>query len=337
MISSKEVAREAGVSQSTVSRVLNNSNKVSKENVAKVTEAMRKLNYRPNAIARSLVSKRSKTIALISGPVHNPFFVETTSSIVNYAKEKGYNTNVFFENNGDNMAVYETVLSMQVDGIILSSVFMDDPILQELQNSQIPYVMFNRKHNEGGNFVELNNYQAGKMAADHLYQLGHKYIGFIGGPMYTSTFYGRYLGFTEGIAEQTMETDKVFLNETDTSEEAIADAIFKMMGRKERPTAVFAATDAIAITAMDTLMELGYRIPEDISICGVDNVRMARHHAFELTTIGAQSNKNLGRLGIEHLINSIEAGKENMSPIQVTLEPALYQRKTTGPFKPGSV
>ncbi|RSL29563.1 LacI family transcriptional regulator [Salibacterium salarium] len=327
MVSSKDVAKRAGVSQSTVSRVLNESDRVSKSNVDKVTKAMNELNYRPNSIARSLVSKQTKTLALISGPLHNPFFVETTTSIINYANEKGYKTNVFFENAGDNMSVYESVLSMQLDGIILSSIFMEDPIYEELKALNLPFVMFNRKHNKPGHFVEIDNEKSGKMAADHFLELGHERIGFIGGPLYTSTFYGRYIGFSEEIRKH-VPLDEAFMHETDTSEQDVRDAVLKMMGRKHKPTAIFAATDSIAILAIDTLKELGYAIPEDISICGMDNVRMARHHSFELTTIGPNTDKNLGRLGIEHLIEMIEGNDDN-KPVEVTIDPVMYERKTT--------
>ncbi|WP_158738132.1 LacI family DNA-binding transcriptional regulator [Alteribacillus sp. YIM 98480] len=328
MVSSKDVAKRAGVSQSTVSRVLNDSPSVSKDNIEKVTKAMKDLNYRPNSIARSLVSKQTKTLALISGPLHNPFFVETTTSIVNYANEKGYKMNVFFENMGDNMSVYESVLSMQLDGLILSSIFMDDPIYEELQSLNIPFVMFNRKHNKGGNFVEIDNEKAGKTAADHLIDLGHEKIGYIGGPLYTSTFYGRYIGFCKEVEKRTV-LDQALIHETDTSEDAVREAVLKMMGRKHKPTAIFAATDAIAIFAIDTLKELGYGIPEDVSICGMDNVRMARHHSFELTTIGHKTDKNLGRLGIEHLIELIEDSNDPKEQVRTTMDPILYKRKTT--------
>lgn len=328
MVSSKDVAKRAGVSQSTVSRVLNNPSKVSKTNVEKVIRAMEELNYRPNSIARSLVSKKTKTIALISGPLHNPFFVETTTSIVNYAKEKGYNTTVFFEK-GDNMSVYESVLKHQVDGIILSSIFMDDPIYAELEKLDIPVMMFNRKCRRGGNYVEVDNFRAGKMATEHLLKLGHERIGFIGGPLYTSTFYGRYQGYVEALKCYGYEADRTLIRDTDTSESGVRDAVLTLMGRKNNPSAIFAATDSIAIFAIDTLKELGYDIPHDVSICGMDNINIARHRSFELTTVGQKSEKNLGQLGIEHLFRMIESGGKGETPVQMTLEPVLYERKTT--------
>lgn len=325
MYSSIDVAKRAGVSQSTVSRVLNTPHKVSKKNVEKVKKAMEELNYRPNSIARSLVSKKTKILALISGPLHNPFFVETTTSIVNYANERGYRPIVFFEDHHDNVTLYESVLSMQVDGIILSSIYKEDPIYEDLVSLNRPFIMFNRKHNEGGNYVEIDNVEAGKMAAEHLLDYGHKAIGFIGGPLYTSTFYGRYIGFTEVLKKHNV-FDESLLYETDTTEKAVKEAILHMMGRKHKPTAIFAATDAMAIFAIDKLKKLGYLIPQDISVCGMDNVDMASHSSFKLTTIGHQNEKNLGRLGIEYLIDMIE--NEDLS-VQVTIPPVIFVRETT--------
>ncbi|MGY4690752.1 LacI family DNA-binding transcriptional regulator [Salibacterium sp. K-3] len=330
MVSSIDVANKAGVSQSTVSRVLNNSPGVSKTNMEKVTRAMKELNYRPNAIARSLVNKQTNTIALISGPLHNPYFAETTTSIVNEANARGYNINVFFENDGDNMSIYESVLSMQLDGIILSSIYMNDPIFEELQQLDLPFMMFNRRHNKGGHYVEIDNDKAGRMAARHFLELGHRHAGFIGGPLYTSTFYGRYKGFTEEMNIQ----DSSLIQETDTSEEEVRNAVLFMMGRKHKPTAVFAATDSIAFFALDALIELGYSIPEDVSVCGMDDVRMAGHRSLELTTIGHDTTENLGEIGIKRLIDIIESDTEQQSPVQLTIDPLLHERKTTTSLQP---
>ncbi|QQK80518.1 LacI family DNA-binding transcriptional regulator [Salicibibacter cibi] len=329
MVSSKDVANRAGVSQSTVSRVLNEPDRVTESNLEKVRNAMKELNYRPNTIARSLVNKRTKTIALISGPIHNPFFVDTTTSIVNYANENGYKTNVFFANDEDNLSIYETVLSAQVDGMIISSIFMDDPIYEDLISLKTPYIMFNRKHNKGGDFVEIDNEKAGEVAANHLLELGHRSIGFIGGPLYASTFYGRHAGFMREMQRNKIPIDEHLIWETDTSEKGVKEAVLMMMGRKNKPTAIFASTDSIALFVIDILIELGYCIPEDISICGMDNIRISSHHSFKLTTIGLQSNTNLGRLGIEYLIDAIEGDQSSQKPVQITLDPILYQRNTT--------
>ncbi|WP_221568448.1 LacI family DNA-binding transcriptional regulator [Alkalihalobacillus sp. TS-13] len=328
MVSSKDVAKRAGVSQSTVSRVMNNPSKVSKVARESVIQAMEELNYRPNSVARSLVNKKTKSIALISGPLHNPFFVETTTSIVNYAKRHGYHTNVHFENYGDNMSVYKDVLSHQVDGIILSSIFYDDPIFEELQKLDIPSMMFNRKHRKGGHYVEIDNIVAGKMATEHLLELGHRDIAWIGGGLKTSTFHGRYKGYHDALSARGIEVPDHFIQVTDTTAEEIQRALESMLARKRRPTAIFAATDSIAIFILDYLHEKGYSVPEDISLIGMDNIEWSSHKSFNLTTVGPKSSENLGQLAIENLLDLMEL-EEIQKEINITIQPELYIRETT--------
>lgn len=330
MVSSRDVAKRAGVSQATVSRVLNKPETVARDKFDKVMKAMKELNYRPNSIARSLVSKRTKAIALISGPLHNPFFVETTTSIVNYANDKGYKTMVFFEDNSlDNEALYEAVFSVKVDGIILSSIYLEDPIYQELLSSGIPFVMYNRKHNIGGNYVEIDNIIAGEMATKHLIEYGHKKIAYLGGPLNASTFYGRYSSFSKEMKKHNLFDEKM-IYETDTTEESVKEAVLRIMGSKNKPTAILAATDSMAIFAINILNELGYSIPNDISIVGIDNVKLSSHKSFELTTVGYDSVNNIGSIAIEYLLDLIEdeSGSIDQSK-KITVPPVLYVREST--------
>jgi DNA-binding LacI/PurR family transcriptional regulator len=330
MVSSKDVAKFAGVSQSTVSRVLNTPETVKKNTRDKVLNAMREMNYRPNSVARSLVNKRTKAIALLSGPLHNPFFTDTTTSIVNYAKDKGYNVNVHFENFSDNMEVYQDVFKNKVDGIILSTILFDDPIYEQLNSLNIPFVMFNRKHKDKGHFVEMDNVQAGRLATEHLIDLNHRNIVWVGGPQNMTTFSGRYQGFEQVMIEHNLPYGNQNIVITDTSKKEIFRVIESIMSRKDRPTAIFASTDSIAIFILDYLIQKGYQIPDDISVIGVDNVDISSHHSFQLSTIGVKTQQNIGRIAIEDLINLIE--DENPSQgnyIQRTFETKLIVRRTT--------
>lgn len=330
MVSSKDVAKHAGVSQTTVSRVMNNPEKVTKKTFYKVNEAMNELGYRPNLIARSLVNNKTYSIALLSGPLHNPFFVDTTTSIVNFAKGEGFSVNVHFENYGDNMSVYQDVLSHQVDGIILSSILYDDPIYDLLNKLNIPFVMFNRRHRENGNFIEMDNVQAGRLATEHLIELNHRNIVWMGGPLNMSTFHGRYEGFKQVFREKNVPLEPENIIITNTSKAAVFEETRLLMSKKDRPTAILAATDSIAFYMMDFLIEQGYSIPENISIIGVDNVELSRHHSFQLSTVGTIINENLGRIAIEHLVNLINhKGSEVNSFVQETFPTKLFIRKTT--------
>lgn len=333
MASSKDVAKYAGVSQTTVSRVLNNPEMVQKKTLDKVLGAIDALNYQPNSIARSLVNNKTKSIALLSGPLHNPFFAESTTSIVNYAKEKGFNVNVHFENFGSNLEVYQDIVGNKVDGIILSSILYEDPIFERLNRLNAPFVMFNRKHEEAGHFIEMDNVQAGRLATEHLIRLNHVNIVWVGGPMNMSTFWGRFEGF-----KQIFEEENLLLNEqniiiTDTSREAIFKETAAIMSRKNRPTAIYAATDSIAIFMMDFLLQKGYKIPQDISIIGTDNVNLSSHAAFQLSTVAITTEENLGRIAMETLINLIEGQSPSSSFIQKTIGTMLLERRTTSTLK----
>lgn len=330
MVSSIDVAKLAGVSQTTVSRVLNNPESVNNATLEKVNKAMEELNYRPNSIARSLVSKKTGSIALISGPLHNPFFAETTTSIVNYAKEKGFNVSVHFENDDDHLSVYQDVLNQQVDGIILSSILYEDPVYEKLQKLDVPVMMFNRRHKENGHYVEIDNKKAGKLAGEHLIELNHEDIIWMGGRLTMSSFQERLEGFREALEFKNIELGPDSVIITDTSKAAVLEAAKSLMARRKRPTAIFAATDSIAIYMMDFLIENGYDVPLDISIIGVDNVELSSHHSFRLSTVGTVRDADLGRIAIEHLIeliNSLERREDDL--IRETLDVELFKRQTT--------
>lgn len=336
MVSSKDVAKYAGVSQTTVSRVLNTPEQVTRETLEKVNRAMKELGYRPNSIARSLVKKKTNSIALLSGPLHNPFFVDTTMSIINYAKKQGFNVNVHFENYSDHMSVYQDIFKHQADGIILSSILYEDPIYDQLRQLNVPFIMFNRKHKENGNFIEMDNIKAGRLATEHLWELNHRNIAWLGGPLDMSTFLGRYEGFRQVLEERGLAVNYENVIISDTGKASVYEKTKELMSRKNKPSAVFAATDSIAIYMMDFLLENGYKIPEDISIVSADNMEWSRHQAFQLTTIGTVEEKNLGEIAIGHLIELIhqkESGEGELV-IQKTLEPRLFRRHTTKQKKP---
>lgn len=334
MVSSKDVAKYAGVSQTTVSRVLNTPEMVKKKTRDKVLNAMRIMNYLPNSVAQSLVNKKTKSIALLSGPLHNPFFAESTTSIVNYAKEKGYNVNVNFENFSDNMKVYQDVFKNKVDGIILSSILYDDSIFDQLNSLDIPFVMFNRKHKENGHFVEMDNVQMGKLATEHLISLNHVNIVWFGGSQNMTTFFGRLQGYKQALLENELSFNKNNVVITDTSKESIFKEIESIMSREDRPTAIYASTDSIAIFILDYLIQNGYEIPRDVSVIGNDNVNISSHSSFQLSTVGVITNHGIGRIAVEDLINLIEDESSlEKHFIQRTIKTKLIARKTTGfPF-----
>ena len=327
LVSSKDVAKHAGVSQTTVSRVLNTPEFVKKPTLDKVMKAINDLNYIPNGHARSLVQNRTDTIALISGPLHNPFFVDTTSAIVNYATEMGYRVNVQFVNDQKLHEAYATAIEHKVDGVILSCILLDDPIFETLTRMDIPFITYNRKHKNNEYFVEIDNFEAGYLAAKHMIEQGHTTIAWVGGPLTVSTFNNRYLGFLQAMKDYNLSLSKQHIFNTDTSKQAISNAFHALMKLEQPPTAICSGADSLALFLIDNAIQHNLTVPGDISIIGIDNVDLSSHGLIQLTTVGSISEQNLGYLAIQKLIKMIE-NKKN-SCIQITESVKVFDRGTT--------
>lgn len=326
LVSSKDVAKLANVSQATVSRVLNTPELVRPETVEKVMKAIKQLNYHPDPVARSLVSKQTKTIALISGPLYNPFFVDTTSLIVDYANEKGYQVLVHFTNDIQEELANQYIFKNKVDGIIMSSILMDDPIYEKIKALNIPIVFFNRKHNDECNYVEIDNEMAGYLLTEHLIKKNHKEIIWIGGHLNKSTFHNRFKGYKKALKDYNIEykEENVFIINTDP--QSTKNVFTQIINREEKPTAIAASTDAIALLLLDLYGKSNIAVPEEVAIGGIDNVNLTRYGYVQLTTVGPIESYNIGQIAVEMLFELIE---KKINKVQITIPVQLYERKTT--------
>ncbi|WP_062234627.1 LacI family DNA-binding transcriptional regulator [Fictibacillus sp. FJAT-27399] len=329
MVSSKDVAKIAGVSQSTVSRVLNNPESVKPATRNVVLHAMKDLSYQPNLIARSLVTNSTRTLALITGTLYNGFYVETTTSIVNLATSRGFKTMVYFEEAMPFRDVIDTIRGNKLEGVLMSSIKLEDPIFHEIENSGIPYMLFNRRPKSGGNYVVLDNILAGEIITQHILELGHKRIAYISGGIHVSTHYERKLGFESVMNREEIPIHPGLFHIVDTKPDDIEKVTLKLMHMSERPTAIICGSTAIAFSCMDAILSMGLRIPEDISLAGMDNVGMASHHAIQLTTVG-NSKFKMGEIAADNLFDMIEQRETVSQPRQIVLQPELIIRKTTG-------
>ncbi|WJH33701.1 LacI family transcriptional regulator [Paenibacillus sp. CC-CFT747] len=331
MPSSIDVAKKAGVSQATVSRVLNNPESVKSKTREKVFQAVQELQYFPNEIARSLVTNTTRTIALISGPLRNGFFVETTDAIVRLAKSKGYKTIVYLEDENRIPNLYDLIMSNKVDGVLLSLMKLDDPLMEKIDHLRIPCVFFIRKPRLGGNYVILDNKQALSLAVRHLLDLGHRDIAYISGNTDFSTFYDRYQSFQDVMNEKKITINPNWVKILESSTEEIEKATFSLLHKAERPTAIICSSDSIALICIDVILSVGLRIPEDISLTGVDDIHMSSHQAIQLTTVRHQKFA-MGQIAAETLFELIDQPKP-AKPIQISLKPELIVRKTTAAVK----
>ncbi len=329
LVSTTDVAKHAGVSQTTVSRVLNKPDQVKKETYDKVMAAVNELKYSLDSNGNAIqIPEKTKTISLIAGPLDDPIFIGAAPAIINYAKERGYQVNVHFVTKENELETYNAVLSSKADGIILASVILDDASHERLVESNIPFILLNSNHPVSQHTIGLDNIEAGYLAANHLLTAAHQEVAWVGGPLNTPTFKDRFLGFIHALQEAKSKIRKKRLVITDTDKSSLYAAYQELQSLKKKPTAIVAATDEIAIQLLDFYQEDGYRIPEDISIIGIGNSEIGQHSALGLTSVGsADSLENLGQEAVKRLFDILTLDQDEA--FNVKREVLLYERKTT--------
>jgi DNA-binding LacI/PurR family transcriptional regulator len=311
---SMDVARLAGVSQSAVSRVFTPGASVSERTSQKVRDAARELGYRPNSLARAMVSGRSRIIGLVVAYLHNQFYPEALEKLSAELQFHGYHVLVFLteREQGDVNEVIEEILGYQVDGIIAASVALSSELSDRFRAEQVPLVMFNRSQDIAGlPSVTSNNFAGGRKVADFLVAGGHKRIGYIAGWEGASTQRDREAGFLEGLMVAGQELFARGVG--DFRAEVAADAARAMFAHEQIPDALFVANDHMAIAVMDVLRgELGLRIPQDVSVIGYDDAPTARLQAYDLTTV-RQPAEQMAKSTVNLLLAQIE-GRRDITP-----------------------
>lgn len=325
----KDIAKEADVSITTVSRVLNNKPDVSPETKKKIQEVIDKLGYNPNTIARGLVLNKTYTIGLIIPDISNPFFPEVAHGIEHKARELGYSV-IFYNTNNDRKAekyAIELMKSKRVDGIILSLSIENEKELDKLAEEKFPIVELDRKVPDS-HFptVTIDNVKSAYQATRHLVELGHTRIAHITGDLGTQTGLDRLAGFKKVIEEFHLEVRDSWIQEGNYSREAGYRKMKYLLGLWEKPTAVFAANDLIAIGAYQAVIEEDLKIPDDISIIGLDDIDMASIVRPGLTTMRFPKHE-LGQKAAEILIKEIE--NPNLERNDVILDTELVVRGST--------
>ena len=293
-VTSQQVAELAGVSQSAVSRVYTSGASASKKTTAKVHKAATTLGYRPNILARAMVSGKSRIIGLVVAYLENQFYPDAIEKLSTQLQEKGYHVLIFMASKtaGNIDSVVDEILDYQVEGIIAASVTLSSQLADRCHSAGIPVVLFNRSQDgEGLSCVTSDNFSGGAKAARFLLAAGHKKIGYIAGSEGASTQRDREFGFTAAL--QQAGSTLYAREEGDFSMEKASAAARRMFSNdtpntafKERPDAVFVANDHMAFAVMDTLrFELGLRVPEDVSVISYDDVPAAAWLAYNLTTV----------------------------------------------------
>ena len=291
-VTSLQVAKRAGVSQSAVSRVFTPGASASAKTTHKVRMAADELGYRPNVIARSLITGKSRIIAVVLAYMDNYFYASALEKLSNALQLRGYHVLVFMASNtsSETDKIVEELLDYQVDGIIAASVGISNNLASHCQNAGVPIVLFNRAQGDGvHSAVTSDNFAGGRMVAQFLLAGEHQRIAYIGGWEGALTQRDREAGFRAGLAQAGRPLDAYALADFDRqkAEQAARD----MFNQNMPPSAVFVATDHMAIAVMDVLRsELGLRIPQDVSVVGYDDAPPAAWAAYDLTTVRQRLN-----------------------------------------------
>ncbi|MCK0151526.1 LacI family DNA-binding transcriptional regulator [Marivita sp. S6314] len=286
-VTSLDVAKRAGVSRSAVSRVFTPGASVSERTAQKVRDAADALGYRPNVLARAMLTGKSKIIGLVVAYLDNHFYPKILELLSEALEREGYHVLVFMASHtaSDIEDVVSQILDYQVDGLVLASVALSSDLADRCRASGVPVVLFNRKVEiEGELAVVSDNRTGGQIVAQHLIDLGRTRIGHIAGWEGASTQRDREAGFMEGLRAAGLglyarEVGDFRLNRA-------KDAARRMFDTDARPDAVFVANDYMAFGVMDVLRaELGLRVPQDVAVVGFDDVPSAGWPAYDLTTV----------------------------------------------------
>ncbi|MBO1901040.1 LacI family DNA-binding transcriptional regulator [Leucobacter weissii] len=326
----RDVAREAGVSVGTVSNVLNRPDKVSPATVARVTSAIDRLGFVRNDAARQLRVGRSRTIGLVVLDTRNPFFTDLAHGAQNRALQEGYSVLLggSDESSGQEATLLDLFEEQRVAGLLISPVHTDLSRLWRLRDTGTPVVLVDRGSSDRSfSSVSVDDVEGGRLAAQHLVDIGRDRIAFIGGPLNIEQVAQRLEGAQSvvaqraGVALSVHPTQALSVLEGRRVGEAIA-----AMPAAERPNAVFAANDLLAMGVIQALvMTSSLRVPEDVALVGYDDIDFARAAVVPITSV-RQPSTEIGATAVELLMREADGRTEHE---QVVFQPQLITRAST--------
>jgi DNA-binding LacI/PurR family transcriptional regulator len=329
-ITIEDVAREAGVSRSLVSLVLQGSPKVSDVRRARVLEAARRLNYRPNAMARGLASRRTQTVGVLLNELHNPFYAEIMDGIEEGAAEHDYRMVIGTGGHraGGEQATLEAFLELRADGIVLVGPRLPTRVIVAVADSTPVVVVARGLRSPLVDSIANDERIGARLVVGHLVELGHRRIAHVDGGSGAGAG-ARRAGYRHAMKEHGLGR-YIRVIPGDYTDIAGVRAAVRLVESGKLPTAVFAANDFVAAGLIDRLEEAGLRIPQDLSVVGCDNTHLAALRHMSLTTIN-QPRPDMGRRAIDVLVDRMENGRA--TPVHERVTPSLVVRSSTGPVR----
>ncbi|WP_315927723.1 LacI family DNA-binding transcriptional regulator [Mesorhizobium sp. SP-1A] len=318
-VTSEDVARLAQVSQSAVSRTFTPGASVSKQTKERVLKAARELGYRPNALARAMISGRSRLIAVLVAYLDNQFYPIVLEKLTRALQENDFQVLLFMTDPGNQDQMVLKMLQYQVEGIVMASATMSSSLARECADTGIPVVLFNRYVPiSPASSVTSDNMEGGQLLGRLLVAAGHERIAFIAGAEDSSTNRDREAGFRKALAESGHALWRREIG--DYSFAGAADATRRLFAGKDRPDAIFVANDHMAFSAMDVIRgELGLRIPQDVSVVGYDDVPEAGWGGYRLTSVAQRADRMIGET-VNILLQQIETQEVRKANVVIPAE-----------------
>jgi len=327
----KELAARAQVHPSTISRVANHDPKlrIAPPTRQRIEALLRETEYQPNGVARGLKLRQTLVLAVVIPDITNPFFAALFRGVEDAASPRGYN--VLLCNTDGSPARQRSHLqslhARRVDGVIMASSFLKDPTVRWLRHQGVPYVLVNRFSDESHDaFVGSDDLVGGRLATEHLAELGHRRIGHLAGKPTVSTGVMRRRGYLVALADRGIAADPRLVVESGYTEEGGARAAERLLALPNRPTGIFAVTDMTAVGALGVARRMGLRIPEDVAIVGYNDIPLATRIVPALTTVHVPIH-DFGAVAARLLLEQIETGAPSRR--RVVFNPELVVRGST--------
>lgn len=318
----RDVAAAAGVSPATVSRVLNNHPIVKEATKDKVMQAIKKLNYHPNAAAKNLRSQKTMTVGVIVPDINVAYFSEIIKGIENVAFEHGYKVIICDAENREEKDYLSLLLNRTIDAMIIVTPFISNEEIIELAESGYHIGLIGRSiEHQNIPCAITDNVSFSMGIIDHLVANGHRNIAYLSGYDFATDNYERLEGYLKGLNKHGIPLNQELIQNGDFNEEGGYRALRKLVHKKIPFTAIFAANDEMALGVYRACEELGLKIPEDVAVIGVDNIRLAAYLTPTLSTID-QPKYTMGELIMEKVLaqlNQYHAIEKNVYQISSKL------------------
>lgn len=331
-ITIKDVAREAGVSVTTVSRALNNTGRIDAQTKEHIENVIAQLGYRPNSVAQSMKTRKTRNIFLVVPDITNPFYANLAKGLQLLVKQKNYNITLYNTNEAlsEELNAIETAREICAGGIVFASVSANQCIIDALHEANIPTVLLN---SYGACAFDTVHGEANKgtyISTKYLIENGHRNIAFAGAPVETTIGKSRKQGYVNALKEAGIRVDGKLTFEMGFSEDAGYKAGKYFSALQPRPTAICCANDIIAMGVLTALHEDGIRVPEEMSVVGMDDIIYSRISRPPLTSVTNDS-QDFAENAFQLLFERIE-NKYKGKPREIILERSLVVRESVSPI-----